>query len=272
MNRTPRRLKALIILPLIALIVFSGCVSAAKLLEKAEKAWTLGQYSEAIGEALDSYEKAVDKNKNQTDIDSAKDFLFEKFPIFNENLSKKAEQQLNGTDSDKAQAWETYQELVNMNTRVGNSIAASFLETEDYSQQLQKAKEIAAQIYYVEALELMGGDQRSMYIEAAGLLKQIDSLVSGYRDVGTLLKTCYEEGTVIVAFSDRNMYFKLNTENNNNTVEFSNDINMILEEYIGENDYPDFLQFMSAGSVKSAGDAGAVLFIDYQGDIWINSK
>jgi len=272
MNRTTVRIRTFLILPLAALLFLSGCISASRLLEKAEQSWSMGFYAEAIQEALDSYEKAADKNKNQSEIDSAENFLVERFPQFNENLSKQAENQLKGTDSDKEKAWETYQQLVNVNSRVGNSMASSFLSTEDFSAELRNAKDVAAQIKYVKALELMGLDERSSYIEATGLLLSINDLVSGYRDIGTLLKTCYDEGTLIVAFSDRNIYFNYDTDKNGDSVEFSSEIDQVSRDFIERNDYPDFLKFITAGSVKSAEDAGAVLFVDYQGDIGIKSE
>ena len=259
-------------MPLLALVLLSSCISAAKLLENAEKAWSMGRYYDAIDDALKSYEKAVNKNKDQSAIDSSKAFLMEKFPQFNEKLNKRAENQLNGPDSDKLKAWETYQQLVDMNLRIGNSIASSFLETSDFSPQLQNAKEVAAQIKYVKSLELIGEDKRNSYIEAAGLLLEIDSLVPGYRDIGTLLKVCYEEGTLTIAFSDRSLYLNYNTENSERSVDFSSEIDSSIQDFIKEHDYPDFLNFISAGSLKSAEDDGAVLFIEVQGDIRIASE
>jgi len=271
MNRINRRLRFSICLLIVVLILFSGCVSAGKMLEKGEQAWVQGQYTEAINEALKSYEKAVDKNKSQTDIDAAEDFLFEKFPIFNERLSKRAEDQLNGTDADRENAWKTYQDLVDMNARVSNSVASSFLEVEDFSKELQRAKDIAAQIKYVKSLELIGQDDRSAYIEAAGLLLEINTLVPGYRDIGTLLKTCYEEGTITVAFSYGNILFKYDLEGSNSSEDITDDMIDIITDYIKEHDYPDFLNFMTISSVKSAEESGAVLFIDLQGDVRIES-
>ena len=272
MKRSKRRIRTLLILPVAALLILSGCISASRLLEKAEQSWSMGLYAEAIQGALDSYEKAVDKNKKQSEIDSAKDFLVERFPQFNEKLSDRADNQINGTDADKEKAWETYQQLVNVNSRVGNSNASSFLSTEDFSAELRNAKDVAAQIKYVKALELMGQDERSSYIEAADLLLSINDLVSGYRDIGTLLKTCYDEGTLIVAFSDRNIYYNYDTDKNSDSVEFSSEIEQVIRDFIERNDYPDFLKFVTAGSVKSAEDAGAVLFVDYQGDIGFHSE
>ncbi|RKX92771.1 MAG: hypothetical protein DRZ90_13485, partial [Spirochaetes bacterium] len=149
---------------------------------------------------------------------------------------------------------------------------SSFLSTEDFSAELRNAKDVAAQIKYVKALELMGLDERSSYIKATGLLLSINDLVSGYRDIGTLLRTCYDEGTLIVAFSDRNIYFNYDTDKNGDSVEFSSEIDQVSRDFIERNDYPDFLKFITAGSVKSAEDAGAVLFVDYQGDIGIKSE
>ena len=272
MNRNIRRFTRFLLLPLMALVLLSGCISAAKLLEKAERAWSMGLYFDAIDGALQSYEKAVDKNKEQAEIDASREFLIERFPLFNENLSKIAENQLSGTDTDKAKAWETYQQLVQMNSRIGNSIASSFLETVDYSTQLRNAKDVAAQIKYVKSLELIGQDQRSSYIEAVGLLLEINNLVPGYRDIGNLLKLSYQEGTLVIAFSDRSLYFNYNTENSDRTVDLRSEMDTALRDYIKENDYPDFLKFITAGSVKSAEDAGAVLFVDVQGDIWIDSE
>jgi len=254
------------------LMVLSGCVSPGKLLENAERSWALGLYAQSIEEALESYEKAVDKNKDQAAIDEAKDFLIQKFPQFNENLSQRAENQLKGTDSDKESAWKTYKQLVDTNFRIGNSGVSGFLETADYSAQFLNAKEVAAQIKYVRSLELMGQDERSSYIEAATLLRDIDFLVPGYRDIGALLKTCFEEGTLTVAFSDRSVYLNYNTEKSSRTVDFTNDLRTRLEAYIVEHDYPEFLNFISAGSAKSAAEAGAVLFLELQGDVWIASS
>ena len=242
------------------------------MLDKAEDAWAGGQYAGAIEQALSSYEKAVDKNKDIAEIDAAKNFLVEKFPLANEYLLDTAEKQLEGIDSDKARAWETFQVLVNMNIRVRNSIASSFLDIKDYSEELKRAKDVAAQLNYVKALELMGSDQRSSYIEAAELLRQIDSFVPDYRDIRSLLEVCYEAGTLVVAFSDRDIYFSVHSGEFSDTSGFGNDVHTVIRKYIEANDYPDFLDFVTAGSIKSAEDAGAVLFVEVQGEVWVSAE
>ncbi len=272
MKRKEGNLYIVTALLILALIALSACASAAKLLENAEDSWTAGAYSESISKALSSYEKAVDKNKDQSEIDGAKNFLIKKFPLANENLVKEAEKQLEGRDSDKAMAWKTFQELVAMNTRVGNSIASSFLDTVDYSEQLQKAKEVAAQIKYVKVLELIGEDKRSSYIDAAGVIGEINSIVPDYRDVRSLLEICYESGTLVVAFSKRSIYFDVDSQDFSNKLEFSDKLDAVLRDYIIKNDYPDFLDFITAANVKDAEELGAVLFIEYQGDVWISSE
>lgn len=271
MKRNLKEIKKIIFFPVVALLLLAGCVSATRMLDRAEDAWAAGQYVEAINQALSSYEKAVDKNKEPAEIDAAKNFLEEKFPKANEYLLDAAEKQLEGTDSEKAMAWETFQTLVNMNLRVRNSIASPFISTEDYTEQLRRAKEVAAQIKYVKALELMGQAKRSSYIEAVGILKEIDSFVPDYRDIHSLLEACYEAGTLVVAFSDRDIYFSVHSGEISDTSGFGDDAHAVIRTFIEANDYPDFLDFVTAGSIKSAEDAGAVLFIEVQGEVWVSA-
>lgn len=272
MRPSPRFRKLFFITLITAVLLISGCVSAAKMLDRAEDAWTRGQYAEAINQALASYEKAVDKNKEPGEIDAARAFLEEKMPQANDNLLTMAEKQLNGSDTEKANAWKTFQVLVNLNLRVRNSIASSFLSTEDYSEQLKRAKDVAAQIKYVKALELMGMDKRSAYIEASGILKEIDSFVPDYRDIRALLDVCYEAGTLIVAFSDRDIDFSAKNGNVADNSNYGEDVYSAVRKYVEANDNPDFLDFVTAGSVKSAQDAGAVLFVEVQGDVWTSAE
>jgi len=75
--------------------------SHVRSLEDAERSWSLGLYARSIEEALQSYEKAVEKSTDQNAVDNAKNFLVEKFPQFNENQSRRAENQLKGTNNDK---------------------------------------------------------------------------------------------------------------------------------------------------------------------------
>lgn len=272
MRPSPRFQKFILPALFTAVLLISGCVSAAKMLDRAEDAWARGQYAEAINQALASYEKAVDKNKEPGEIDAARAFLEEKMPQANDNLLDMAERQLAGNDNEKANAWKTFQVLVNLNLRVRNSIASSFLSTEDYSDQLKRAKDVAAQIKYVKALELMGLDKRSAYIEASGILKEIDSFVPDYRDIRALLDVCYEAGTLIVAFSDRDIDFSTRKGNVSDNSNFGEDIYSEVRAYIEANDNPAFLDFVTAGSVKSAQDAGAVLFVEVQGEVWTSAE
>ncbi len=268
----PKISKSIFGVLLTAVILLSGCVSAAKMLDRAESAWAAGQYSEAISQALNSYEKAVDKDKEPSEIDAAKAFLVEKMPLANEYLLDLAEGQLDGSDSEKAKAWGTFQVLVNLNLRVRNSIASSFLNTEDFSDQLKRAKDVAAQIKYVKALELMGMDERSSYIEASFILKEIDTFVPDYRDIRSLLDVCYEAGTLVVAFSDRDIGFSVKSGSVPDTSGFGEEAHAVVRNYIESNDNPDFLDFMTAGSIKSAEDAGAVLFVEVQGEVWVSAE
>lgn len=272
MRPSPRFQNRIILSLLTAVLLFSGCVSAAKMLDRAEDAWTRGQYAEAINQALSSYEKAVEKNKEPGEIDAARAFLEEKMPQANDNLLTRAEQQLDGSDSEKANAWKTFQTLVNLNLRVRNSIASSFLSTEDYTEQLKRAKDVAAQIKYVKALELMGMDKRSAYIEASGILKEIDSFVPDYRDIHALLELCYEAGTLVVAISDRDIDFSARKGNVADNSNYGVDVYSEVRKFVETNDNPDFLDFVTAGSVTSAQDAGAVLFVEVQGEVWTSAE
>ena len=257
---------------LVSILLLSACASPGKLLEDAERSWSMGLYTRSIEEALQSYEKAVEKNKDQNAVDNAKNFLVEKFPQFNENQSRRAENQLKGTNTDKETAWKTYQQLVEMNSLIGDSIASGFLETQDFTAELQNAKEVAAEIKYNKSLELIGQDVRAAYMEAATLLRDTDYLVPGYRDADNLLKTCLEKGTLTIAFSRRSLNFNYNTVKNSQTVDISDEMRSRLEAYIGEYDVPEFLNFISTDSAGDAGDAGAVLFLEIQGDVWIASS
>jgi len=253
------------------LLILIGCVSASRMLERAEDAWARGQYAQAIEQALSSYEKAVDQNKDPGEIDAARAFLEERFPMANANLVEIAERRLAGSDAEKATAWEVYQTLVGMNRRVRDSIASSFLSAEDYGDELQKAKETAAQIKYVKVLELIGEDRRSSYIEAAGLLKEIDGFVPDYRDIRSLLNICYEEATLIVAFSDSEPEITVLSGAIPAVSGISEDVNAEIRSFIERNDNPDFLEFVTAGSAMGAADSGAVLFVEVQGQIWLSA-
>ena len=262
-----------IILAAAAAVLFIGCVSAKRMLDQAESAWAAGRYAEAISSALNSYVKAVEKNKNPEDIDAARSFLEGHFDQANDNLQRQAEEQLAGSDSMKAEAWKTYRVLVEMNRSVRDSSASSFLNPRDYTADLQKAKEAAAQIKYVSALELIGKDVRSAYIEASGLLKEIDSqLVANYRDIRDLLAVCYEEGTLLIAFSSRELPMTIREGQIGSVLNYRDLVLGEVKTFIEQNDHPDFLSFTTAGSAKAASDAGAVLFVEVQGDIWISGS
>lgn len=257
---------------LVMLLVLSGCVTASKLLDRAEAAWAAGQYAESIYQALGSYEKAVERNKDPDEIDSAKKFLIERFPQANENLLNQAKSQANGTDTEKAVAWQTYQVLVDLNRRVKDSIASSFLKTADYTAELQKAKETAAQIKYVKGLELMGQNRRDAYIEAVGVFREIDSFVPDYRDIRVLITTCIEAGTIKVAFSDRDIYFKVVKGSVPAAAGLGKDVQNAVQKFIASKDNPEFLKFITAGSSQTAKDNGAVLFIEVQGEVTVSSE
>jgi hypothetical protein len=99
------KVRSTIILAAAAAVLFIGCVSAKRMLDQAESAWAAGRYAEAINSALNSYVKAVEKNKNPEDIDAARSFLEGHFDQANDNLQRQAEEQLAGSDSMKAEAW-----------------------------------------------------------------------------------------------------------------------------------------------------------------------
>jgi hypothetical protein len=109
-------------------------------------------------------------------------------------------------------------------------------------------------------------------MEAATLLRDTDYLVPGYRDADNLLKTCLDKGTLTIAFSRRSLNLNYNTVKTSQTVDISDEMRSRLEAYIGEYDVPEFLNFISADSAGAAGDAGAVLFLEVQGDVWISSS
>ncbi len=270
MKKTGIRL--IIILLALGVVLLSGCASASKLLDRAESAWAAGQYVSAIEYALSSYEKAVEKNKEPQEIAEAKNFLEDRFPQANQYMLERAENQLDGSDTEKAEAWKTFSTLVNMNRRVRDSIAARFLITEDYSEQLQKAKEVAAQIKYVKALELMGRDIRSSYIEAYGVFREIDQFVPDYRDIRILADECQIAGTYIVAISDRTLSFTVKEGETASNPDIATDAYEVLKSFIISNDHPDFVSFVTAGSVTGAQDLGAGLFLEIQGDIWVASE
>ena len=183
-----------------------------------------------------------------------------------------AKSQTSGTDAEKAMAWQTYQTLVDLNRRVKDSIASSFLsKTTDYTAELQKAKETAAQIKYVKGLELMGQNRRDAYIEAVGLFREIDSFVPDYRDIKVLITTCIDAGTLKVAFSDRDILFQRQQRAVfPTTTGLGKDVQNAVQKFIAANDNPEFLKFITAGSSQSAKDNGAVLFIEVQGEVAVS--
>ena len=264
-------IRAILIVLAFSALILGGCASASKMLDRAESAWSAGQYATAIEYALSSYERAVDRNKEPTEISAAKAFLEERFPQANSYLQDRAESQLNGSDSEKADAWKIYQTLVNMNRRVRDSIAGSFLQTEDFNQQLQKSKDVAAQIQYVKALELMGRDQRSSYIEAYNIFGEIDNFVPDYRDIRILADQCRELATLTVALSDRRVPFVVRNGEAEAYAALAADAYQDIKDFIISNDHPAFLEFVTAGSIKGAQDAGAVLFVEIQGDVWVSA-
>ena len=267
MKRTPL---ALITVLLMTALVLSGCVSASKMLERAEAAWAAGQYAAAIESALQSYEKAVDRNKEPEEIAAARAFLEERFPQANDNLLNEAERQLDGPDSEKAEAWRTFDVLVKMNRRVRDSIAGSFLRTGDFEDQLQRAKEVAAQIQYVKALELMGRGTRDGYMEAYYIFLEVDSFVADYRDVRILADECRDNAMLTVALS--NVELDIDSAGDAREPEgISSSVMNAIKSYISSRDNPDFLTFITAGSAAGAADAGAVLYVELKGTVDVES-
>ena len=261
-----------LMLPVLAALALglAGCVSAAMLLERAEDAWTRGSYAEAVHTGLDSYEKAVEENKDVEAIQSARDFLLERFPLANDYLSEQAETMLAGSDRDKAGAWVVYQSLVDMNIRIRDSIASSFLSFTDFRPQLEEAKNVAAQVEYVRVLELMGEDRRSSYIEAVDVLESIEILSPGYRDVRDLLVVCREAATVTIAIGPSGLY--LDRSGNIPSVgNLDTQVYNAVRRYIQNNDRPEFVRFVSASGNKDAVSAGALLFITLDGRIEADS-
>ena len=253
-----------------SVLLLGGCVSASRLLERAESMWAAGQYAQSIESALQSYEKAVDRNKEPDEIAAAKAFLEDRFPLANEYLLDQAQRQLEGPDSEKAEAWKTFETLVNMNRRVRDSIAGSFLGTENFEDQLQRAKEVAAQIQYVKGLELMGQGSREAYMEAYYIFRQVDSFVPDYRDVRLLADECRAGAMLTVALSNVN----LNVNSSGDATAPAGVSGAVMDSvrsFISSNDNPDFLTFITAGSAAGASDAGAVLYIEIKGSINVES-
>ena len=216
-----------------AALFLGSCASSKVLLNRAEESWARGAYIDAINMALDSYEKAVEKNRKPEEINAAKDFLTKRFPMADENLRKEAIRKQEGSDAEKATAWQVWNQLASMNRKVKDSRAGTFLDTQDYTKELAAAKQIAAQIRYVEALELIGQDERDAYIRAASLLGEIENTLSpGFRDVSILRNLCYDKATITIAFSNRALNFSVRKGSIGSSGDLQSMITQNLQDYI----------------------------------------
>ena len=257
---------------LASLLILISCVTPGKMLKWAEDSWTEGEYAKAIGHALDAYTAALDLRNASKKADSARLFLEENFPLANDRLSQAATRKLEGTASEQATAWEIYNILVNMNTRVSNSTAVAFLPTQDFRDELMRAKELAARLLYEKAIQHMADERRSSYIEAVRLFDSVNAIIPNYRDIGNLRKDCIEAGAITIAFSNR----MLNIVDQSNTgISIDSLSSKVYEEirhYVINNDHPDFVFFTTAFDSLEAIDKSASYFVELDGSIQINSK
>ena len=249
----------------------TGCLSAVDYLDMARDSWQEGEYIEAIGKAIKSYDHAVKKNKEVSDVQNARDYLLEHFPVANQYLKEKAEQMMAGPDIEKLKAWKVYQQLVDMNSIVRDASVSSFLEVTDYVPDLQKARETSARIQYVKVLELMDKDNRSSYIEAYWLLRDINDYLPGYRDIESLMNTSVKKATLIVAMSNKGIRLDVRTFELVSRPDTVSRIYQKIKKIIQDNDYKQFLRFITVSSENDAVLKGANIFVGLNGKIWIDS-
>ncbi|PIE76885.1 MAG: hypothetical protein CSA13_02285 [Clostridiales bacterium] len=268
MRQNRKHITAIPIL-LTAVIIISGCVSAGKMLNNAQKAWAGGEYARSVTLAMDSYETALKRSSKETL--EAKTFLLEHFSEANRLLSDIAIARLNGNNFDKARAWETYQSLVDINRRASGSPVFLFLQVEDFTSELREAKNVAAELKYAEALELMNEDSRQSCIKAASLLDAVIRLIPNYKDSTELRRNCISRATLTVALTNKELSVDIRNSQVTQAPQITEEVLKSLKNHIREHDYPNFIRFVSADNLLSARQLGAVLFVDLQSDLWVKS-
>ena len=252
-------------------LVITGCLSAVDYLDMARGSWQEGEYIEAIERAIKSYDHAVEKNQEVSDIQNARAYLLEHFPLASQYLKEKAEKMMAGSDIEKLKARKVYQQLVDMNSIIRDASVSSFLEFTDYVPELRKARETSAQIQYVKVLELMGKGNRSSYIEAYWLLKDINDYLPGYRDIESLMNTSVKKATLIVAMSNRGIRLDIRTFELVSRPDTASRVYQKIKKIMQDNDYEQFLRFITVSSENDARLKGAHIFVGLSGKIWIDS-
>lgn len=258
---------------LLVLFLFSlsSCVSSKRLLELAGKSWSAGNYVQAIEEAIDSYEKALEKKNKTNDVSTARSFLEQYFPEANIKLSETAEKQLSGSDKEKILAWRTYESLVNLNRTVQNSSAASFLDVQDFSKERDEAKYSAAEILYTQVLAEMEKKKRDSWIEAVKLIVRIEAIIPGFRDVRDLRTLAIESGRVVFAFSNKYVPVRV-IEGESPDILLRDGVYDAIREHIILEDNIEFLDFTFVPNMETAMSQGADYFVEFSGDIWARAS
>ncbi len=254
-----------------AVLTVAGCVSAGKLLDSAQNAWSRGEYAQAVDLALQSYSKALENNRKTEEQETARQFLVQNFPEANRRLNRIALNKLAGHNNDKIHAWEIYENLQDMNRRAAGSDAALFLDIENFSEELAASKEVACQVLYDKVQKQMEYNSRESCIKAVSVLDQIERIIPGYRDTGTLRQSCIKEATVIVALSSRRIQIKTLGGRIKIRPELTERLYENIKRHILSYDLPEYVRFIQTADAREAERENATLFIEIQGSVWIQS-
>ncbi len=254
-----------------AVLTAAGCVSAGKLLDSAESAWSRGEYVQSVYLALQSYSKALEHSRRTEEQETARAFLIQNFPEANRRLNRIALNKLAGHNSDKVRAWEIYESLQEMNRRAAGSDAALFLDIENFSEELADAKEVACQVLYDKVQKQMEHNSRESCIKAVKVLDEIERIIPGYRDTDTLRQTCMKEATVIVAFSSQRIQIKTLGNRIKIRPELTERLYEDIKRHILAYDSPEYVRFIQTANARQAEKENATLFIEIRGNIWIQS-
>jgi hypothetical protein len=88
--------------------------------------------------------------------------------------------------------------------------AIAFVKPKSYLQQIENAKQDAAEYFYTAGKELMAENTRDTDLEAYDAFKRSNQYINGYKDVQKLMKESYENGIVNVVINpieDDNLFY-----------------------------------------------------------------
>ncbi|MCG8452073.1 MAG: hypothetical protein MI717_02690 [Spirochaetales bacterium] len=255
---------------IITALVLSSCVSPSQLLNRAEEEWEKREYALAIEDALASFDLAWEQDQEGEDVLAAKDFLLRRHPLAERRLDDAAQALMKGNDTEREEAWILYQMLYDMNEKVFRSPASAFLQPQDFSEPLRRAKAASALIKYDRAISLMNEGTRESYIQAADLFDTIDAIIPDYRDGRRLKRLCREKGTITISFASDSLDIRT-SPGIPLPIGVEDGLKRDIRNAIEDADRADFLAFVEHPSEALARKAGADVYISIDGRIDVTS-